>query len=191
MGRKRLKTVTERKQDAEKRKGVSVQRGRSGRGVGEYICWIFELNERFPKDQKLTDDKIQTMLLHEFPNRNSDYFYRIAAIRNRYNRGVYTGKVPPRVPSRRYNANGDVIDAWGRPIDGHLIGECEICGYKVKAATDEGIRRSLILHRRQHTEEEKALEEVLGIPYIEKEKKQKKQKQETQQQEPRKGKFSV
>jgi hypothetical protein len=88
-------------------------------GVCAFWAALFELNEALPKQKKMTDAEIKRQFLEEFPDRPSSR--RLGAVgavgevtvnhyRQLYNRGRFTGGVPPTVPSCRYDAKGGRVD---------------------------------------------------------------------------------
>jgi hypothetical protein len=71
---------------------------------------LFEDNAK----AKLTDEQISKAIKKNFPGRDSAVFDHVAAIRNRYNKGILTKGVLPKVPSVRYGEDGETVSARGK-----------------------------------------------------------------------------
>jgi hypothetical protein len=85
-------------------------------GLFSFMSQIFTNNESVPRDQKLTNDAIELMMIDEFPDHKAMIMgfktktRTINYYRDLYNRGVMTNRVPPPVISYRYNQDGFVVD---------------------------------------------------------------------------------
>jgi hypothetical protein len=78
---------------------------------------LFVKNERAPKAKKLTDDQLSAAMLKLFPERAGKVtIVRVSAMRSNYNRGLdlFVKCGPAKVPSRRYDENGEVIEKGQR-----------------------------------------------------------------------------
>lgn len=84
---------------------------RSGLGICEFFCVIFEANEKLPPIRKMTDEQIVALVVKEFPDapgtkmlqegrRTLNYY------RGHYNSGVINGGKKPVTKSRRFNEKG-------------------------------------------------------------------------------------
>ena len=95
-----------------KRKTPPRIKGRTlGLGVCGYFAVLFEANELAPK--KITDEQIAAKIKLEFPSAKTEIGpgakYTVNVYRQKYNRGIFTGHVPPERFSFRYNAQGQII----------------------------------------------------------------------------------
>lgn len=111
-------------------KGVTL-----GLGICSFFASIFEMNEMVAKKRKLTDEQIEEVVRKEYPNRKGYFFsgsrpkkkrisyassgtsssnwgkVTVNSYRSKYNKGVFTGKIPPDVPSFRYDYRGEKVDS--------------------------------------------------------------------------------
>lgn len=81
---------------------------------------LFADNEKCPKAQRLTDEKILAQMNKEFPGRTSREFTQLSAVqtlRAAYNRGHFHEGSAPAVKSNRYLPGGE-IDNRGRRFSG-------------------------------------------------------------------------
>lgn len=83
----------------------------TGMGVNEYICALFELNERLPTKKKMTDEALKQQFMEEFPDRPSTQSLKDKKIsmnyyRLKYNSGRFTKGNPPEIRSHRYDYDG-------------------------------------------------------------------------------------
>lgn len=81
----------------------------TGLNIAMYLCYIFIKNERWAKADKLTNDNILEALRKEFPGRETSCWKAIGAWRAKYNTGGFTRGMIPKVQSRAYDENGDVV----------------------------------------------------------------------------------
>lgn len=79
-------------------------------------CYIFQQNERKPRNHKMTDEKITAWLQAEFPGRSTGYFARVQEIRWKYNHGWFTREMEPVIQSHRYDSGGAIIDPKPRKV---------------------------------------------------------------------------
>lgn len=113
-----------------KKKGSQKAKGRtSGLGICGFFALLFEANELASKKRKLTNEQIEKEVRKEFPNRKGYFFKGARPVNNRpggsspswgkisvntyrqkYNKGVFTRKVPPERYSFRYDKQGLVVD---------------------------------------------------------------------------------
>ena len=92
---------------------------KTGMGICDFWSALFAANEALPRTRKMTDEEIKRQVIEEFPDRKS--VQRLGKVGERgkvtinehrllYNLGRYTRGVKPKQLSRRYNADGNVVD---------------------------------------------------------------------------------
>lgn len=72
-------------------------------------CYIFQTNEKAPKDQKYTDEEITKWMTKEFPGRSTPAFNHPGRARREYNEGKFTRGTPVVRQSKPYDKDGNVI----------------------------------------------------------------------------------
>lgn len=72
-------------------------------------CYIFQQNEKAPKEQRLTDEEISNWMKKEYPGRDTPAFDHPARARREYNEGKFTRGTAPVKPSRPYDKDGNVL----------------------------------------------------------------------------------
>ena len=89
----------------------------SGMGITLFFMSIFEANEMLSPKQRLTDSTIARRVAKEFPHRKSAQDFiadkpnkTVNSYRYRYNTGKFTRKLPPAIPSFRYNKQGQIVN---------------------------------------------------------------------------------
>jgi hypothetical protein len=94
-------------------------------GIIQFICGLFEANERLPRPQKMTDATMKAAIIAEYPNSPSSAKLKsgkrhLGYWRTLYNMGHWsqrprgTPRIPPAVRSKRYAEDGTVADPRGR-----------------------------------------------------------------------------
>ena len=86
---------------AHKKAGGTRPVGRTS-GVGVMATWVlaFEHNNKVASAKRRTDKQITVYMNKEFPARKSEIFNHVQLVRNRYNKGALSGKVPKRLSKR-------------------------------------------------------------------------------------------
>lgn len=82
----------------------------TGLPVNLAVCYVFQQNEKAPKDKKLTDQGIAEWLRKEFPGRKTGYWDQVQLMRWKYNQGKFTRGMKPTKQSHRYDSGGALID---------------------------------------------------------------------------------
>jgi hypothetical protein len=100
-----------------KRSKVVVKKDKLGRLKGRPLgvatglpvfgvwCLAFQRNA----EKKLTDQAVSKFMKAEFPGRATADFDKVHIARLMYNRGRFTRGIKPRIPSKRYDSNGDIV----------------------------------------------------------------------------------
>ena len=89
----------------------------TGMSFTKYIAFLFMQNESAPPSAKKTDHELAVQLYKEFPDRPTALYmlYRtnghtLNQYRQKYNRGQFTNRIVPPVPSFRYNSHGQPVN---------------------------------------------------------------------------------
>ena len=98
------------KKVSQKAKGKS-----SGLGICLFIATLLEANELAPKKKKKTDEELAKRIADEYPGKSTAQRFvngkrTVNDSRNRYNKGIFTRNIPPKVMSLRYNSKGEAVD---------------------------------------------------------------------------------
>lgn len=101
-----LKQIGKHKRPSGRPLGTST-----GLPISLFWCYIFQQNEKAPKANKLTDDKIRTLIKKEFPGRASNAFDAISTWRHKFNLGGFTRGSAPKLKSKRYDEAGNEFSA--------------------------------------------------------------------------------
>ena len=96
----------------------------SGVGICTYFAFLFRSNETAPKNKKLTDDQIASLVEKEFSHRPSAFYFRgpnkrrtINEYRIKYNSGAFTDGKMPATHSYRYDSLGNRVNGrTGKPL---------------------------------------------------------------------------
>lgn len=110
-----LRIFCPEREERHTRKGWAKTCGvRTGLGINQFLCTLYEANELLEGPAKMTDEVLQKQVSMEFPESAlaralKEGSKTIGELRTQYNRGILSrGEVPER-KSKRYDGLGNVV----------------------------------------------------------------------------------